>query len=149
MTEFELNLNDILVDTFNLILKYEENSLKAISGTTLTVTEAHIIEAIARRGESTTVSAIASSLGVAVPTATVAVKKLESKGVVLKVPCTKDGRRLIVTLTELGKKLNRAHGIFHRRMVKNISEGFSEGEKEILLSAVKKLSVFFKEKVEA
>lgn len=149
MTEFELNLNDLLVDTFNFILKYEETSLKAISGAPITVTEAHIIEAIAKKGEHATVSKIASALGVAVPTITVAVKKLEKKGLVTKLPCADDGRRLMISLTDLGKRINRAHGIFHRKMVRNIEENFSDGEKEVLLSAVKKLSIFFKEKVEA
>lgn len=149
MTEFEENLNGLLVDTFNFILKYEETSLKSITGSGVTVTEAHILDAIARKGEHSTVGEIASSLGVAAPTITVAVKKLEKKGLVSKVPCPEDGRRLMISLTDLGKRINRAHSIFHKKMVMDIGRDFSDEEKGVLLSAIKKLSIFFKEKVEA
>ena len=150
MNDFERNLNELLADTFILILKYEETSLKSISNTSVTVSEAHMIEAIAKNGGNSTVSDIASSLNISMPTATVAVKKLENKGFVSKIPCTQDARRLIITLTNLGRKINKAHSIFHRRMVRNISRDFTEeSEKEILLSSVKKLSEFFKEKIEA
>lgn len=149
MTEFEGTLNDVLVDTFNCILKYEENSLKAISSTSVTVVEAHIIEVIGQGNEEMTVSEIAACLDIATPTATVAIKRLERKGLVLKLPCISDGRRWLVQLTELGKKIDRAHRIFHRRMVRNISGSFSNAEKEVLLSALKKLKKFFQEEVEA
>jgi DNA-binding MarR family transcriptional regulator len=79
----------------------------------------------------------------------VAVKKLESKGFIKKVPCQKDGRRTIISLTDMGKQIEKAHHIFHRKMVKNISGQFSEKEKEILLKAVKMLNEFFRVKVEA
>ena len=148
MTEFEENLNGLLVDTFNSILKYEETALKSITGSGVTVTEAHILEAIAKNSEHNTVGEIAFSLGVAAPTITVAVKKLEKKGLVSKVPCPEDGRRMRVGLTDLGKRINRAHSIFHKKMVMDIDRDFSEEEKVVLLSAVKKLSLFFKEKVE-
>lgn len=149
MSAFEENLNGLLVDTFNYILKYEEKSLRAISDMPVTVTEAHILEAIGKKGGSASVSEISALLKVTLPTATVAIKKLEKKGFIAKAPCTEDGRRSIVSLTPLGMKVDRAHGIFHRRMVKDISREFTDSEKEVLLSAIRKLSVFFKEKVEA
>ena len=148
MNDFEKNLNDLLVDTFNFILKYEETSLKKISNAPVTVSEVHMLEAIAKTGGSSTVSDISTLLNISMPTATVAVKKLERKGFVSKVPCTEDGRRFIITLTELGQKVDKAHKIFHKKMVRNISNGFEENEKELLLSSIKKLSDFFKEKVE-
>ncbi|MGE4484559.1 MAG: MarR family winged helix-turn-helix transcriptional regulator [Oscillospiraceae bacterium] len=149
MNDFETNLNNMLVDTFNYILKYEEMSLKTISSVPVTVTEVHMIEAINKMGGKVTVSEIASVMNIAVPTATVAVKKLESKGFVTKVPCIDDGRRTIISLTPFGQRIDKAHGIFHRKMVRNISSGFLDSEKDILLTAVNKLSKFFKEKVEA
>ena len=149
MNDFETNLNNMLVDTFNYILKYEEMSLKTISSVPVTVTEVHMIEAINKKGGKASVSEIASVLNIAMPTATVALKKLESKGFVTKVPCTDDGRRTIISLTPLGQRIDKAHGIFHRKMVRNVSCGFLDSEKAILLTAVNKLSEFFKEKVEA
>jgi len=150
MDDFEKSLNHVLVDTFNMILKFEESSLKKIASVPVTITEAHMIEVIgAQENEETTVSGVASMLNVSMPTATVAIKKLESKGFIKKEPCAKDGRRTIISLTDAGKKVNRAHQLFHRRMVKNISSQFPEAEKDLLFRAITKLSEFFKEKVEA
>ncbi|HHT53708.1 MAG TPA: MarR family transcriptional regulator [Clostridiales bacterium] len=146
MDEFEKSLNDILVNTFNNILKYEEASLKTIADIPVTMAEAHMIEAISKRGGQSTVSDIANDLNITPPTATVAVKKLEKKGFVIKVPFSKDGRRFIISLTRKGEKVDRAHSIFHRRMVRNISRKFTDTEKNILLVAVKKLGDFFGEK---
>ena len=149
MDGFEICLNDVLVDTFNAVLKYEEASLRRISNTPVTISEAHIIEAIGKLGGDASVSKVASVLNIAVPTATIAVQKLERKGIVMKTPCAEDGRRFIICLTETGKKLDRAHRIFHNKMVKNISGRFLDGEKEILMAAMLKLRQFFKEKIEA
>jgi len=150
MDDFEKSLNHVLVDTFNMILKYEESSLKKIVSVPVTITEAHMIEAIGtQENEETTVSEIASLLSISMPTATVAVKKLESKGFIKKAPCVRDGRRTIISLTEMGKKIEKAHRLFHKRMVRNISNQFPEAEKDILFRAVTKLSEFFKEKIEA
>jgi len=150
MDDFEKSLNYVLVDTFNLILKYEEISIKKIADVPITITEAHMIEVIGvREYEEISVSEIAAALNISVPTTTVAVKKLESKGFITKVPCAKDGRRTIINLTEKGKKIEKAHRLFHTRMVRNISRQLPEDEKDILFKAVTKLSEFFKEKIEA
>ena len=145
MNTFEKSLNHVLVDTFNSILKYEEGSLKNIISVPVTITEAHIIEAIGtQENEEATVSGIASLLNISMPTVTVAVKKLESKGFIRKVPCATDGRRTIISLTDMGKKIERAHRLFHIRMVKNISNQFPEDEKDVLFRALTRLSEFFK-----
>jgi len=147
MDDFERSLNDVLVDTFNSIIKFEEVSLKKIVSVPVTITEAHMIEAVGEQNdEGTTVSDVASFLGVSMPTATVALKKLESKGFINKKPCDRDGRRMLISLTDMGKKINRAHNLFHRRMVKNISNQFPESEKDVLFKAVTRLNGFFKER---
>ena len=150
MDDFEKSLNNVLVDTFNSILKFEENSLKKIVSVPVTITEAHIIEVVGtQKNKETTVSEIASMMRISTPTATVAVKKLEKKGFIKKAPCAKDGRRAIISLTEMGKKIDKAHGLFHTRMVRNISRQFREAEKEVLYRAITKLNEFFREKAEA
>ena len=149
MTLFEENLNELLITTFRLILDYEEQSLRSISDVPVTISEAHMIEAIHKHPDGTNVSAIAPQLGIAVPTATVAIKKLEGKGFVTKLPCTEDGRRLIIRLTPKGTRIARAHQIFHHHMVRNISGHFSEDEKDVLLSMLQKLNIFFAKRVES
>ena len=146
---FEATLNSILLNTFNYILRFEALSLKAMADTPVTLAEAHLLEVIGKQDKQITVSEIASALGVAASTATVAIKKLERKGLVAKTAYAGDARRFIVSLTEQGKRIDRAHGMFHMRMVRNISRDFSREEKDILLSAMHKLSAFFKERVEA
>jgi len=149
MNDFEKSLNHVLVETFNYILKYEEISLKKLLDIPVTITEAHMIEAIGtQENDETTVSKLASFLNIAMPTATVAVKKLESKDFIKKVPCEKDGRRTIISLTDMGKRIEKAHRLFHEKMVKNISRQYIDAEKEVLLKAVTTLSEFFKEKVD-
>ena len=49
MRDFEDTLNDIFVDTFDSILKYEQKSLLRISDTPITVTEAHLLQAVAKK----------------------------------------------------------------------------------------------------
>jgi len=150
MDDFEKSLNYVLVDTFNSILKFEESSLKKIVSVPVTITEAHMIEVVGeQRDDGTTVSDVASVLGVSMPTATVALKKLESKGFINKEPCARDGRRMMISLTDMGKKVNRAHNLFHKRMVRNISNQFPDAEKDVLFKAVTRLNDFFRERVEA
>jgi DNA-binding MarR family transcriptional regulator len=150
MNDFEANLNSILVDTFNDIIKYEETSLKKFLEAQATITETHMIEAVGKQeNEEVTVGKLASLLNISMPTATVAVKKLESKGFIQKRPCEKDGRCIIISLTAMGRKIEKAHRLFHERMVKNISRQFTDTEKEILLRAIKTLSKFFRTKAEA
>lgn len=148
MPDFESSLNEVLINIFNSITKYEEKSLKSLSNNAITATEAHILEAIAKAGESVTVSDIAAALNVALPTATVALKKLEGKGLITRAPCADDGRRSLISLTEHGAKLNKAHAYFHKKLVQGISSGFTEEEKEILLTATEKLYEYFKEKAD-
>ena len=148
MDEFELNLNKLLVETFNTILEYEEASLKSLISDPVSVSEAHVIEAVGSKNGEATVSEVAAMLNIAVPTATVAIKKLETRGIVVKTQCSVDGRRAFIGLTHKGKRVDRAHRLFHNRMVRNISGEFSDQEKEILLSAIKKLNEFFVAKTE-
>ncbi|HWQ51875.1 MAG TPA: MarR family transcriptional regulator, partial [Terriglobales bacterium] len=89
---------------------------------------------------------LASRLSITLPTTTVAVKKLEKKGFVTKAPSSFDGRSFVVSLTDLGKRVDRAHSLFHQRMVKSISREFDEGQQEVLITAIEKLNTFFKEK---
>ncbi|MDD4546643.1 MAG: MarR family transcriptional regulator [Oscillospiraceae bacterium] len=71
-------LNHLLVDTFNEILKVEEQSLKLVSGNTATVNEMHTLDAIGE-GEPRTVSELAAAMMVTASTMTIAINRLEKK----------------------------------------------------------------------
>lgn len=147
MNEFETNLNKVLVETFNNILKFEAEALRKMLSGSVTVNEAHMIEAIGKSEDNVTVSQLAGIMNISVPTTTIALKKLEKNGYVNKVACTDDGRKALVGLTDKGKTIDRAHRLFHNKMVKNISSGLSEIEKNVLLAGIKKLNSFFQNKV--
>ena len=150
MDNFESTLNTVLIETFNHILKYEEVSLKKVLDVPVTIAEAHMVEAIgSQEHKEATVSKIATLLGIAMPTATIAVKKLEKKGFIKKASSEKDGRCSIISLTDMGRRIEKIHHLFHEKMVRNISNQFLSNEKETLLSAMEKLNDFFKERVEA
>ena len=146
---FEAHLNDRLTDIFNFVMRYEEASLKSIAGTPATISEAHILKSIGGKKEAATVSEIAADLKISAPSATIAVKKLLAKGLVTKASSEEDARRNDISLTDSGRRIYRAHDLFHRQMVRNISRNFSDAEKEALLSAVEKLGNFFRERIDS
>ena len=149
VNEFEKGLNLALIDTFYYILKCEEASLQQLLNVPVTLTEAHMIDTIGRQErKESSVSRIARLLNIAMPTATVAVKKMEKKGFVKKQPCESDARRTIISLTDVGRKIEKIHHLFHEKMVRNISGQLQDGEKEILLSTTRKLSEFFRSTAE-
>jgi DNA-binding MarR family transcriptional regulator len=149
--DFETQLNDLLVDTFSTILKYEAAALTSFMGMSLTIGEAHMIDAIARLGEKAkaTVSQIAAYTQVAVPTATIAIKKMEQKGYVTKVPSDSDGRSVWIQLTDQGRVIDRAHTIVHQKMVRDVSSQFAPEERGVLLRAINQLNQFFARETKA
>ena len=48
----------------------------------------------------------------------------------------------------MGQKVNAGHVYFHENMVRNVSDGMTEEEKEILIRGMKNLNKFFKRKLE-
>lgn len=94
------------------------------------------------------ISALAADLKITLSSVTIAVNKLVKKGYVEKIRSEQDGRQVFVKLTKLGRKVNAGHLYFHENMVRNVSEGMSEDEKEILVRAMKNLNKFFKRKLE-
>lgn len=140
MNEFESDFNALLMSAFNRILKYEELYLKRVFD--VSVTEAHLIDAIGCL-DNQTVSEVAARLMVAVPTATISIKKLSQRGLAEKRPCPKDGRKAYISLTSAGRRIYKAHRFFHKKLVRQLSGDLDEQEKQTLLNTMKKLNQFF------
>ena len=137
-------LNELLVETFNIILKVEEKSLKK-SGGDLSMSEFHLLETVAKNNPAqNTVSSVAAALRIKLPSATIALKKLEQKGYVKRTKSEEDARIVYIELTEKGRKLNMLHQKFHEHMVNQITAHMKENEKELLYKVVLKLNEFFK-----
>jgi DNA-binding MarR family transcriptional regulator len=93
------------------------------------------------------VGEIAEALGVTVPTVTVCVGKLVKKGYVTKSRSEKDARITMVELTREGRRMNRLHRFFHEQMVLAVSHEFDDEELDCLLRCIRKLNVFFEDKL--
>ena len=150
MRPFSEMLNDLLVDVFNNILRYEEKYLQKSLGRGLTIREMHMIEYIGKAGaEGRTLSEIADFLKVARPSVTVSVKKLCGSGFLVKSGSELDGRVVHVTPTREGRKVFLQHIRFHMLMVRELEKVFDEDEKEILVKAIGKLGAFFDTGIES
>jgi DNA-binding MarR family transcriptional regulator len=144
MNDFEKHLNTLLVEIFNSILKYEERYLKKKHSLPITVSEAHIIEFVGRFKEPS-IGQLATLLGITPPSATVAVKKLERRGILTRVQNSDDGRKAHVRLTDIGQRIDRVHSLFHRQLVRAISKQFNNEEQKVLMVAVQTISQFFRD----
>ena len=150
MQKFTEMLNEMLVVVYNKMLCVEEEFLQRGIGAGLTIREMHMIEYIGKtRAEGKTLSEIADFLGVARPSVTISVRKLEQRGLLLKNGCIQDGRVTRVTLTREGRKIYMHHKHFHMMLVHELEYGFSEEEKNVLVLAVQKLDRFFEKSIEA
>jgi len=138
-------LNELLTDTFYVILKTEEKALKREGcAQGLSISEIHLIEAIAKSdSESSTVSGLAARKSLTLPTVTVAINKLKDKGYVEKLKCEDDGRSIKIMLTEKGLQVNECHDSFHKRMVRQITEQLADEEKSVFLKTIQKLNKYF------
>lgn len=136
------------MEVYHNILRVEELSLRKDSKVNLSINEMHLIEAVGSSdGTGITISELAGKLKIRRPSATVAVNKLEKKGYLRKVDCENDGRVVRAYLTPEGKKIDAYHKYYHRNMVKEISDEFSEKEKACFMKAVKKLNEYFKKSI--
>ncbi len=138
-------LNELLVQTFNDILKIGQKALAESVLKDLSITETHTIEAIGMY-EVKTMSEVAQSLKITVGTLTTAINKLVKKGYVERNRCEEDRRSVKIKLTRKGKLAYRIHEKFHHEMIKATVEGLSQEEEDVLIRSLEKLNEFFKSK---
>ncbi len=141
------SLNTLLVETFNAILKVEEQSLRRATKESVTVTELHLLDAVAKDDQAT-ISSLAAATRVTVSTMTIAINRLEAKHYVERVRETADRRVVRVRLTERGRALAYAHQRFHRRMARAVVDGMPEEELNALTRAMENLRGFFRDEGE-
>ena len=144
MDPFSHELNELLVSTYREITRIEELALRGMSKNTLSIAELHMLDAVGRDG--CTVTDIAQSMGISMPSATIAIKKLEKKGYVTKERDPEDARKVRIRLTLEGRRAEAAHHWFHRQMVHNVGHVFKPEDRELLLNAIRQLDEFFREK---
>lgn len=151
MNSFESHLNDLLVKAYRSIEIIEEDSLNKTKNLNLTISEIHLLEAVAQPSkgkQGKTVSEISEYLGITLPSVTSAINKLVKKGFLTKQKSETDGRVVYVNLTRAGQKAEHAHRYFHRNMVRAITKGMAENEKQALMQGISKLNEFFENSIE-
>lgn len=147
MTNTEKNrreqVDELLSSTFNSILRIEEKMLDGKLTKDLTITEIHTIDAIGYR-EKNPMSVVAARLDITLATLTIAVNKLVEKGYIERERDAADKRKVLISLTTEGRKVFRAHRMFHKKMVDEALADLTPEEERVLLSAVSKIDGFFK-----
>ena len=151
MTETALRrqeVNDLLVETFNSILRVEEDVLNNRLTDGLTIAEIHTIHAVGLH-ESSPMNVVASRLGVTLATLTASVNKLVGKGFVTRSRSESDRRQVLVSLTAAGRSAYRTHELFHKQMVDAALSVLAPEEEAIFARAVLKIKEFFEEQEKA
>ena len=147
MDAFSNALNDMLMSTYHSISVLEEAMLEDMSQGNLSISEMHMIEAIAKdKEEGRSITDLAQEQEITLPSVTMCIKKLEKKGFVTKTRSTKDGRRVIVKLTRSGLRVEVAHRYFHRQMANTIKSSLDIQEQSVLLKTLVMMNDFLKEK---
>ncbi|WKY43101.1 winged helix DNA-binding protein [Eubacteriaceae bacterium ES2] len=148
MDLFSSQLNEILVETFNHILQYEEDLIKHSENIDLSIGEMHLLETVGKNNNNgKTISDLAQAQNVTLPSMTIAINKLVRKDYVVKEKSPHDGRVVLVRLTKKGIRIERIHQYFHRRMVDEVAKEMSAHEKEVLIHGMEKLNAFFNKKL--
>ena len=109
-------INELLTETFNLILILEERNLNEHSALDVTMTEIHVIEAI-RKVELPTMGNVAKKLMITMGTLTTSVNRLVAKGYVTRKRDDKDRRIVLLDLSEKGEEVFAIHEGFHAKLV--------------------------------
>ena len=138
--EINAGMNDIVKN----FTRFEQHTVKKNNREGLSVTEAHIIEQIGIDG-GRSMGEVTEGLGITKGTLTVAVKRLESKGYIVRRQDARDKRVVLLHLTRRGIAAFRLHLRFHRRMVEGVMKGLSEHECRSFVAALKTLNSFLEE----
>jgi len=119
-----LHLSHQLVEFFDKINSWENS---VVRGSGLSPAQMHAIEVIGHH-QDMRMKELAERLGVTTGTLTVAVDKLEKKGLVARRPHQRDRRSWLVSLTEKGEAAYLRHDRFHRDFTEDISSGLTSSE---------------------
>ena len=151
MDVFSEEFNELLVDAYRSLTEIEEQMVRSTSSLDLSINEIHLIDAVGRNRSSSppgrTISDLSESVGLSLPSVTIAVNKLVRKGYVEKRRSPLDGRVVLVTLTRRGEKVDRAHRYFHQKMIAAVMNEMTEEEKRVMAKGIIKLNDFFNKKL--
>ena len=134
-------INDFFVGIYNRILVLEEKWLRE-QNLQVTMSEAHMLVAVGQR-ENKAMSEVAEAVSLTNGTVTTMIKKLESKGYVMRSRDGDDKRILRVRLTDKGKEVTTVHEDFHKKLTETVLNSITQEEKVVLMSTMEKIHRFF------
>ena len=138
-------INDVLVNLFNEIWKIEEEAIINGEFTDISVNDMHIIEAISKK-DGNNMSIIAKKLDITVGSLTTSMNGLVRKGYAVRERSEADRRVVYIKLTQKGIRAYIHHENFHKQMTKAVIDSLdNEQEVNVLVKALKGLSVFFRD----
>ncbi|MDO4813608.1 MAG: MarR family winged helix-turn-helix transcriptional regulator [Gemella sp.] len=123
--------NELVRDLFKYILYIQEKQLQH-GGSTLSVTEVHLLEAVVNSGENNTVTNIAKTMLITKSTFSINASKLIKKGYLTKSRDEQDGRIVRVEITEKAKETLALHDKYHNILGDKLLEKITEEESIVL-----------------
>ena len=142
-------LNRLLVGTYRAAGKIEQIMLEDLSGGKLSLSEMRAIECVGSgRQRGRTVTEISQELDITLPSVTAMIKRLETKGYVVKQRAQADGRQVNVRLTDAGTHAYIGYLFAQRKMINAVRTGIREEDVAVLLRSLQALNGFLSEKLE-
>ncbi len=143
-------LSDYVLHSALHMLTLEEQCLKQVCSSDLSVRELHVIEAVASltQSERNTMAEVAKYLRVSPASLTAAVNVLVKKGYVEREYSASDRRVIFVILTERGEDANRKYLDFVRDFLCYIGSDLDEEAADRMIDALMRAIEFFERKAE-
>jgi DNA-binding MarR family transcriptional regulator len=137
-----LNIDAILARLFISTFKIEERAIAESSKGRMSISELHVLREIGK-GRERTMTQIARGLKISVSALTIAMNKLEKKGLVRRERDTEDHRIVKARLTPEGIEAFEFHDAFHRKMVQDALDQLTKDEQKVLWKTLVKLDAYF------
>jgi DNA-binding MarR family transcriptional regulator len=142
MKKNELSIDAILARLFISTFKVEERAIAESSNGKMSISELHVLREIGG-GRNRTMTQVARGLKISVSALTIAINKLEKKGLVKRERDSDDHRIVKVSLTADGFEAFEYHDAFHRNMVADALIQLTEEEQKVLGKTLIKLDAYF------
>nr|WP_203544553.1 MarR family transcriptional regulator [Desulfovibrio sp. JC022] len=132
-------LNHAVIEFYEKLSSWEHDVVREKG---LTLPQMHTLEVLGIHKDMR-MKELAQCMGITTGTLTVLVDRLEDKAFVCRKPHQTDRRSIIVGLTETGNEMFKEHDRLHLRLIEEITAEFSDDERDMLLSFIKKMNGAF------
>nr|WP_320132626.1 MarR family transcriptional regulator [uncultured Holophaga sp.] len=125
-------LSRLIVEFYERLSAWEA---AAVRGSGLSTTQNHMIEIVGHAG-TIQMKDLAQMTGVTTGTLTVAVDRLEDKGLIKRVPNQADRRSYLIELTGAGREAFNRHHAAHLGLTASILEGMPETDRLVFQALI-------------